>query len=170
MDAEVTRVKPIYKASLTLYVLLLLWLILFKTSTDFSSVLSGYQSRSLNLIPFVDFSVSSLSETVSNFIVFIPLGLLLGVNLGQVSFWRRLGFIAAFSVAVETLQYVLAIGVSDITDVISNVLGGLFGLAVYDLVAKYVDTGKLNRSIVIAIIGLLAILLVLRFLVFKVRY
>ena len=35
----------------------------------------------------------------------------------------------AFSLAVEIIQFALAIGVTDITDIITNTLGGFIGLA-----------------------------------------
>ena len=48
------------------------------------------------------------------------------------SFGRKLLAVVALSVTYEVLQYVLAIGASDITDVITNTLGGAAGLvAVY---------------------------------------
>jgi glycopeptide antibiotics resistance protein len=150
-------------------VLFLLWLVTFKTSTDLASVLLGYQSRSLNLIPFVDAS-QSLREMIDNLIVFVPLGLLLSVNLKRVNLWRKLRLVFCFSLAVEILQYALAIGTTDITDVIMNTLGGLLGLALYDFSGRFVDTEKQDRSIVIVgIIGLMAFLY-LRFFVLRVRY
>lgn len=159
--------KPLYKTLLELYVLFLLWLILFKTSVDFSSVLLHFQSRSLNLIPF---AASRGREMIDNFVVFIPLGLLLSVNFKQASFWRKLTFVFGLSFAAEVLQYVLAIGATDINDVILNTSGGLFGLALYALNSKYVDNKKLDRAIVAVIATLLVCFLYLRFFVLHVRY
>ncbi|HEX9503339.1 MAG TPA: VanZ family protein [Patescibacteria group bacterium] len=79
--------KLLSKTLLALYLLILLWLVLFKFSLDLSSVLD-YQTRSLNLIPFADFSRNSLREMIFNFAVFIPFGLLLSVNLKRANFWR----------------------------------------------------------------------------------
>ena len=114
---------------LVLYLLTLLWLILFKLSYEISSILAEYQTRSLNLIPFVTFGQTGLSETVSNFITFIPFGLLLGLNFKRAALWRLLSVVFVFSVIVEALQFVLAIGTTDATDVVTNTLGGLVGLA-----------------------------------------
>jgi glycopeptide antibiotics resistance protein len=61
-------VKLLSKTLLALYLLILLWLVLFKFSLDLSSVLD-YQTRSLNLIPFADFSRNSLREMIFNFAV-----------------------------------------------------------------------------------------------------
>lgn len=155
---------------LGIYIVFLLWLILFKTSLDFLSVLADYQMKSLNLVPFVDFSQANLREIIDNFIVFVPLGLLLAINLRRVSIWQRLGCIAAFSFSVEAIQYALAIGVTDITDVISNTAGGLFGLLAYAGAARFIGAKKLNQFIVSGVAAVLLLFLLLRFMVFKVKY
>jgi glycopeptide antibiotics resistance protein len=162
--------KSFSKALLELYVLFLLWLVLFKTSTDFSSVLLHYQSRSLNLIPFASYAHGAAREMIDNLVVFIPLGLLLGVNLKHVSFWRKLAFIFGLSFVLEILQYLLAIGATDINDVILNTAGGLFGLALYALNSKYLDNKKLDRCIAAVVAILLTLILLFRFLVLHVRY
>lgn len=162
--------KQIYKVSLVVYLLFLLWLVLFKFSSDPFSVLANYQSRSLNLIPFAGFSSGNVREMVDNVIVFVPLGLLLGINFRHIAFWRKLAYIFMFSAVAEVAQFVFAIGTTDITDVITNTLGGLLGLAAYDLGSKYVDNKKLNRIIITTIVVLLLVFILLRFLVFKVRY
>jgi glycopeptide antibiotics resistance protein len=162
--------KTFSKILLALYLLTLLWLVLFKFSFDFSSVLLEYQSRSLNLIPFLGIFEGNSREMIDNFVVFVPFGLLLGVNFKQVNMWRKLAIICAVSVAFEILQYVLAIGTTDITDVITNTLGGFIGLLLYDLGKKYIDDQKLNRFIVVAGAVLLILLLLFRFFVIRVRY
>ena len=163
-------VKPLSGVLLALYLLTLLWLVLFKLSYDVPSILANYQTRSLNLIPFVTFGQVGLSETVSNFVTFIPFGLLLGLNFKQAALWRLLLVVFAFSVAVETLQFIFAIGTTDATDVVTNTLGGLVGLVLYRLVNKVVKAAILDR--VIAAVGMILFVtfILLRLLVFKVRY
>jgi len=164
-------VKSFSKSVLVLYLLFLLWLILFKTSLNFSAVLMDYQSRSLNLIPFAGISRGTVREMIDNVIVFIPLGLLLSINFKQrANLWQKLAFVALFSLAAEIAQFVLAIGTTDITDVITNTLGGFVGLAAYSLISKYADSEKLDRLIAIVGIGLLVAFMLLRFLVLRVRY
>ncbi|MDN5274963.1 MAG: glycopeptide antibiotics resistance protein [Candidatus Saccharibacteria bacterium] len=161
--------KPLPKVVLAVYLLILLWLVLFKFSSDFSSVLLDHQMRSLNLVPFAG-SSWGLSEMISNVVVFVPFGLLLSVNFKRITVWRKLIYIFIFSVIVEALQFILAIGVTDITDVITNTLGGFLGLMLYTLGAKCVDKEKQDWFLVVAGVILLTILILLRFLVFKVRY
>jgi len=107
---------------------------------------------------------------ISNIIAFIPFGVMLGVNFKHVAFRYRIAVIFAFSLAVEIIQYVLAIGATDITDVIMNTLGGFIGLAVYDLASKKTNDRFLERCIFVAGCLILLTILYLRIFVFIVRY
>ena len=54
--------------------------------------------------------------------------------------------IAGTSFLLEAMQYVLAIGRSDITYVLTNTAGGLWGLAVYSIAARLIGNRiKANR-------------------------
>ena len=67
----------------------------------------------------------------------------------------------------DSMQYILAVGRSDITDVLTNTAGGLLGLAVYSMTARLIGNRiKANRlfsilaSIVsVVVIGLLGLIL-----------
>ena len=107
---------------------------------------------------------------IANIIVFIPLGLLLSVNLKRTNFWRKLAYVALFSVALEAIQFVLAIGITDITDVITNTFGGFIGMIIYGLSNKSVDEKKLDWFVVVVGTILFVALILLRFFVFRVRY
>ena len=140
--------KSLSKTLFAFYLLILLWLILFKFSSNLFSVFD--QTRSLNLTPFADYSQVNLKEMVYNFVVFIPFGLFLSINLKQANFWRKLAVVFIFSMTVEMIQFVFAIGAADITDVITNTSGGFLGLTLYELSKKHVDTEKLDRFIAVA--------------------
>ena len=105
---------------------------------------------------------------IDNLIVFVPFGLLLGVSLKHVGFSRKFMFVCGLSLFVETVQYIFALGVSDITDVIMNSAGGLAGLTLYALINKYTGQ-KLDRYIVTIIAILLVLFLITRFLILKIR-
>jgi len=160
--------KLFFRLVLAAYLLLLLWLLLFKLSYDFSAVLN-HQERSLNIVPFAGFS-SSTREMRDNFLVFLPLGLLMSVSLKQLSFRQKLIGIFLLSVAVELVQFILAIGVTDITDIITNTLGGGLGLVLYGFARKFISSKYLDWFIAVVIACLLTAFLLLRVLVFKVRY
>jgi glycopeptide antibiotics resistance protein len=145
----VSRVRLASAALLALCILLLVWIILFKFSLDFSGVFNQH-TRSLNLVPFAEYSRSNWGEVIYNFLVFIPLGLLLSANFPRATFWQKLTFVFMFSLGAEAIQYALAIGATDITDLIANTAGGFLGLLMYDWANRHVDHHRLNRFIVVA--------------------
>ena len=162
--------RSLSRVLLALYLLTLLWLTLFKLSYDIPSILANYQTRSLNLIPFVTYGQTGISETVSNFVTFIPFGILLGLNFKKVPLWRLLIVVFVFSVAVEALQFILAIGTTDVTDVVTNTFGGLVGIVLYRLANKIVKAEILDRIIIAVGLTLFVAFILLRLLVFRVRY
>ncbi len=164
------KMKSLSRAVLVFYLLVLLWLVLFKFSYDISSVIRDYQVRRINLIPFASSSPSGVRQMIENIVVFVPFGLLLSVNFKQVTFWRKLALVLILSLAVEATQFVLAIGITDITDVITNTFGVLIGLVLYDLCTKHYDSDKLDRFIAVTVASILILFLLLRIFVFRVRY
>ena len=158
----------VYKILFVAYLLALLWLLLFKTSLDLPSVFAVHIQK-INIIPFAGFS-QDFRGMIDNVIVFIPLGLLLGLVFKQNSFYQKLAFVVSLSIAVETLQFIFSIGVTDITDVITNVSGGIIGLVVYNFGTKHGDSKTFDRAIASLCACLLVVALFLRFFVFRVRY
>lgn len=140
-----------FRGLLILYLVTLVWVVLFKLTFHVSRVLH-YQHRSLNLIPFAAPAIvngrTNYGEIILNCLFFIPFGLLLNVNFKRVGFLSKLAFILAFSLTAEIIQYVFAIGATDITDVITNTVGGFLGLTLYSFSDKYINTEKLDRAIV----------------------
>ena len=149
------------------YLLILLWLVLFKLSYHPFAVIRDFKIQSLNLVPF---TYPRKSELISNIIAFIPFGVMLGINFKEAAFWKKLSVIFAVSLLLEIIQYVLAIGVTDITDLIMNTLGGLVGLAAYVSVSRDNDGGYIDRCILAAGTLILLTVLCLRIFVFIVRY
>jgi glycopeptide antibiotics resistance protein len=149
------------------YLLILLWLVLFKFSYDPFGVIRDFHVRTLNLIPF---AMAHRSEMVSNIVVFIPFGLMLGVCFSELRLRSKLAIILGFSFGVEVVQFLLAIGVSDITDVIMNGLGGLLGIVGYQAASKLTKQESLERSIAVMGAIILLAVLYLRVFVFMVRY
>jgi D-alanyl-D-alanine carboxypeptidase (penicillin-binding protein 5/6) len=145
--------KSLSKTVLSAYLLFLLWLVLYKFSFHIVETFD-FQIRGLNLTPFAGITQNSSRDMVYNVLFFVPFGLLLGVNLKRATFWRKLGYVFFFSLIAEVIQYVFAIGISDITDVITNTAGGLLGLALYDLTSKHVYSKRLDRWST-AVVGIL---------------
>jgi glycopeptide antibiotics resistance protein len=165
-----SKMNLLSKTVLSIYLIVLLWLVLFKFSAHPLSVLSNYQRRSLNLIPFAGTSLSNLYQIIENVIAFIPFGLLLNINFKEINFRRKLAYICALSIIIEITQYIFAIGSTDITDVITNTLGGLIGLLFYDAAVEDIKSKKVDEFIVLGNAVLLIVFILLRTLVFRVRY
>jgi glycopeptide antibiotics resistance protein len=150
--AEEIRMKIYCRASLALYLVILVWLLLFKMSTSIPALVEHHHQRSLNLIPFSAPSIVdgriNYSEMIWNCIFFIPFGLLLNVNFKRVEYLSKIVIILCFSLTIELLQYTFAIGATDITDVITNTAGGFLGLTLYSFSNQYVSTEKLDRIII----------------------
>ncbi len=143
--------KIVSRGLLTVYVVILIWLVLFKFSFNISSILDS-RNRSLNLIPFAAPSIVNgginFGEILYNCLVFVPFGLLLHVNFKKVGFLPKLAFILVFSLTAEVIQYIFAIGATDITDLITNTVGGFLGLKLYNLGNKYLHDKKLDGVII----------------------
>jgi glycopeptide antibiotics resistance protein len=143
--------KILSRGLLALYLVTLIWLVLFKLSFNISKVLDHHH-RSLNLIPFAAPSIVNgkinFDEMIYNCLFFIPFGLLLNVNFKKVGFLPKFIFILIFSLTAELIQFIFAIGATDITDVITNTLGGFLGLKLYDLGNKFINNEKLDKFII----------------------
>lgn len=138
--------KILSRGLLALYLVILIWLVLFKFTFNSSSFLEYHHSRSLNLIPFAD--GGSFSEIIYNVIYFIPFGLLLNVNFKKIRFLPKFASVLVSSLTFEIIQFIFAIGVTSTTDVITNTVGGLLGLKLYGLSNKYINNEKLDRVII----------------------
>ncbi len=134
-----------------IYMLLLTWLILFKFSTDFINLPF---KRNINLIPFAEPKLVNgkvdISEMLYNFAVFVPFGVYIGMFFTKFKFFIKLILPFCLSLLYEVIQYVFAIGLSDITDVITNTAGGIFGLLCFELLCSIL---KKKVITVINIIG-----------------
>jgi glycopeptide antibiotics resistance protein len=89
-----------------------------------------------------------LRNSIGNFLMFVPLGLLLPlVDVRFRSFRKLLLAMIALSVTIETLQFFLSFlnnpRSADIDDVILNTLGACLGFAIYRLLAINQRSGKI---------------------------
>ena len=119
-----------------LYLVLLAWTVLWKL--DVPRVGEAGQ-RVVKLVPFVATAHAGASEPVElvlNLVFFLPFGVYLGLLVPSWPWWRVAGILAGASALLETTQYVLAVGSSDVTDVVVNTAGGLAGLGVVVLARR----------------------------------
>lgn len=118
-----------------IYMAILAWIILFKLSLSWSEI---PHLRNINLIPYGQSVIVNgtldISELWQNVLAFVPLGIYLGMLDSKGKIWKKVVTIAMISLGLEALQYILAVGASDITDLINNTLGGIIGLLIYTFV------------------------------------
>ncbi len=68
-----------------------------------------------------------LPENVMNVVVFIPVGLLLGMVFKGMTWWKALLAGLTISVSIESLQFLFMRGFSEFDDVMHNTIGCLMG-------------------------------------------
>lgn len=162
-------------ALLLVYLVALLWILILKMGVRFSYM----DNREVNLVPFYRnlFQNARLDkiETIMNIIVFIPFGVYTGILLQKRRFGTKLllSFLASF--LIETIQFSLAVGAFDATDLVTNTTGGLIGLMLYELLVRTLNHPlKAQRWInfMAAVMSILAIVLLvmLKLNMLPVRY
>ncbi|MEF3405089.1 VanZ family protein [Agromyces sp. CCNWLW203] len=115
-------------ALFALYLVLLVWIVIWKLELPY--VGTG-ELRQVKLTPFISDAcngASAPSEVVVNVVLFIPFGMYLGLLAPARPWWQAMIAIIGASLALEVAQFALAVGSSDLTDVITNTVGGLIGL------------------------------------------
>ncbi len=74
-----------------------------------------------------------LAENIMNVVVFIPVGLLLGIAFKQMTWWKTLLIGCSISITIEALQFCFLKGFSEVDDVMHNMVGCLIGCGFYSL-------------------------------------
>ena len=135
------------------YMVLMVWIILFKLQLSIHELDTV---RNINLIPFhyeneigMNFH---LKEVLENIGIFIPFGIYLCMLKNEPNFKRKFIFIFSTSLILEIFQYILAVGGTDITDLITNTCGGMIGIGLYWSAAK-IFRGKKRADTVITVVA-----------------
>ncbi|WNS40833.1 VanZ family protein [Paenibacillus sp. MMS20-IR301] len=122
------------------YVLFTLQIILFKTIPLTAILDMDTKLRSINLIPFRTiagfmggnmWSLRALVNILGNIFIFVPLGVFVSHQGSGKTFRRKAVILLSATLFLEIIQYVLALGSSDIDDILLNFAGGLLGIALY---------------------------------------
>ena len=141
------RQRNLTRILFAVYFLILVWILLFKMSFSLDEL---YKSRSINLIPFMGSVVVNgriyINEIIDNILVFIPLGIYICMLKEDWSILRKISVGFFISLVIEILQFILAIGATDITDLLGNTLGGILGIGVFYLFSKLFKN-KTNKII-----------------------
>lgn len=131
--------NAIFAVTCVVYTVLLLQALFFKLVSPGELFDIGGRARAFNFIPFggSEYIYAIKKDVIINTMLFAPLGFLLAMRSKGRRRRPLLLFAAlAASVLTEALQYLLALGVADITDVISNTVGAALGFALYDITSK----------------------------------
>lgn len=115
------------------YLVLLVWLVLWKYEVPW---IGDGELRTLKLVPFApsrDADSNTLREVIANFAFFVPFGIYVALLAPRVKWWAAALVFASASVLLEAGQFAFAVGSSDVTDVITNTLGGLAGVGIVAL-------------------------------------
>ena len=68
-----------------------------------------------------------LAENMMNVLVFIPIGLLIGMGFSKWTWWKVIGVGCLISVSIELMQFTFRRGFCELDDVIHNTLGCAIG-------------------------------------------
>lgn len=148
------REQKVTVVLLGIYMVLLTWIILFKMAPSIAEV---PHLRNINLIPYGDSLIVNgkldVSELLQNAIAFLPIGVYISILKPNWSFMKKILPAFGISLIYEILQYVFAIGATDITDVINNTLGGVAGVLFYILAEKVLRDKTVKVFNILAIMG-----------------
>lgn len=107
--------------------------------------------------------------------IFVPLGIYAGILFERWNVGRKLFFVFFASLVVEGLQFILAIGAFDMTDIVTNTVGGMIGLMLFKGLEKaFNNRGKAQKFInLVAAIGsvlMVLLLILLKMDMLPIRY
>jgi glycopeptide antibiotics resistance protein len=169
--ARESRTGGVLVALFAVYLVLLVWLVLWKFDIPYTDA----TARVVKLVPFVSrlpqFGPSQPAEVVANLLIFVPFGVYLGLIARSWRWWKSVAVMAAASAGLEIVEYVLAVGSTDVTDVIVNTAGGVAGLVLVAALRRLLGeriTVVMTR--VLAILTLLAVLAVALFIASPLHY
>lgn len=113
-------------ALFVVYLGLLTWIVLWKLQLPWI----GGVDRVIKLVPFIasgGLGSSRPAEVLLNLLIFVPFGGYLRLLAPRWRWWGPVAVAAGTSLGFETTQFLLAIGSSDVTDVIVNAAGASLG-------------------------------------------
>ncbi len=148
--------QNVTKALFIIYLIVLTWIILFKMQIHITELFQD-RYRNVNLVPFqgslATNKMTALKEIIMNVIIFVPYGVYISMLKENWNILKKTAPIFLTGLAYESLQYILSIGASDITDLIGNTLGGMFGIVLFLLLSKVLKDNTIKVINILAMIG-----------------
>lgn len=100
--------------------------------------------RQYNLIPFHTIKPNGRGVNLWNVLMFVPLGIYMRIYAKK-RVWKSILLCFVISIGVEGIQFALATGSLDVDDIILNMLGGLLGVGIYQLI-KVISKGNIQTT------------------------
>ena len=158
--------KKVTFGLLIFYIMALAWIVLFKFQSSLGQL---DHFRGVTLIPFAGSVIVNgkidFSEIIQNGLAFVPFGILISSLWKGKTVLTKIAPVLGVSLIFEILQFILAVGASDITDLIMNTLGGIVGIGIYFIFSK-IFKSKCDK--IINIISLCCAILLFLFLAFVI--
>ena len=159
---ENSKKKKLTKVLFCIYFFILVWILLFKMSFSLDEL---YGHRNINLIPYYgSASVNGrlyLTDIINNILVFVPVGIYVSMIKEDWSILKKISVSFFISLTVEIAQFILAVGATDITDLIGNTMGGIIGVGIFHLfnmIFKNKTINILNILASISTVGLVSLM------------
>lgn len=124
------------------YFVILIWVVLFHATLQTLNSAFDPDYRAINFYPYFNGS-----ESVLNMAIFAPLGVYIEVLFSNKTWMKKALLVLATTFLFELIQYVCAIGTTDIMDIINNSIGGFVGIALCYGVKKLLKL-RFNRIVV----------------------
>lgn len=141
------------------YLVLLAWVVLWKLEVPY---VGGGALREIKLVPFAPSAGARASgpfDVVANTLLFVPFGLYIGLLAPSWPWWKAAGAVAGASLVLEVAQYVLAVGSSDVTDLVVNTVGGVAGIGLFALARRRLQARTATVMTRVCAVGTLLALL-----------
>ena len=160
---------------LILYLSALFWILILKLGVEFSYM----SERRFNVVPFKEFLTPGYevdwSGTIANVIIFIPLGVYVGILFRHWSFKGKIILCFMTSLLIEAIQYGLAVGAFDITDIVTNTFGGVLGFILFRVISGISGSATSAQRMVnviatIATVLMVALLMMLKMDLLPIKY
>ena len=107
-------------ALFTIYLVLLVWILIFKLGVRFSYM----ESRRFNLVPFREALVLNgridFGEAIANVLIFVPFGVYAGILFKGWGTWKKALLFFAFGFLIEAFQFIFRIGAFDVNEALAS--------------------------------------------------
>lgn len=147
-----------FRVMMGIYFLILIWVVLFHATLETLNTAFDSDFRSLNFYPYFNGG-----ESLLNMLIFVPLGLYIEVLAEKKAIIKKALIILATTLAFETIQYIFAIGNTDIMDIINNSIGGFAGIAIGIVARKILKERFYRVALPVAVLCTVCMIAVIYF-------